>query len=211
MEYTTRLSRISEDLVLRLPKGKYRINCLRNHFDYIYLTKTLAEFKGKRFDGKRNHIKRFKKYFPEYEFIPLTAKYKNEALKLFETWFKSKGGPSPETKTLAHRSQKGALEEAFDHFKDLDLLGGAIINKGRFLGFILGSHLNPETISVHFQYGHPEIPGIFPALLHEAAKTTFSSYKLMNLEQDLGLMGLRKSKLSYHPLKLEKKFEVTLR
>lgn len=211
LKYTERISRASERFISKLPYKKYRIKCLRNHFDYIYQTQILADLKGKKFDGKRNHIKRFKKHYPDYEFIPLTPKHKEEALNLYENWFKGKGSFTPETKSLAYRSQRGALEEALINYEKLNLSGGAIFVKNALKGFIIGSPLNPETISVHFQYGHPEMPGIFQALLWEAANKTFSSYKYMNLEQDLGLPGLRKAKLSYYPLKLEKKFEVKLK
>jgi hypothetical protein len=78
-------------------------------------------------------------------------------------------------------------------------------------GFILGSRLNPETASVHFQYGDPSLRGISQTLLWEACNKTFSSFKYINLEQDLGIPGLRKAKLSYYPLRLEKKFEITPR
>ena len=35
-----------------------------------------------------------------------------------------------------------------------------------------------------------------------------SGFAFMNLEQDLGLLGLRTAKLSYHPLRLVKKYHV---
>lgn len=202
-----KISRASEDFLGRLPPKKYPLICLRSHFDYIYLSQTLAELKGRKFDGKRNHIKRFKRHFPEYEFVPLKASFKKESLELFEEWFKIRE-QSRFFPKLAHTAQKSALLTAFALFEELDLQGGAILIKNKLEGFFMGSGLNRETLSLHFQYANPNLPGIAQILLWEACNKTLKSYKYINLEQDLGIPGLRTSKLSYHPYKLERKFEI---
>jgi hypothetical protein len=180
---------------------------LRNQFDYIYETKILAELKGGKYDGKRNHIKKFKSRFPDYKFTPLRPEHKKEALDLFEEWFslrkKSRYFPK-----LAHDSQKTAVNNAFSYFNELNLIGGAIYIDNIINGFILGSFLSPEIISIHFMYGHPAIQGTSQVLLWKGCNKSFASAKYVNLEQDLGIPGLRKAKLSNYPLRLEKKFEI---
>jgi len=209
LKYAGRISRASGEFIFRIPIKNYKITPLRNEFDYIYSVKTLAELKGKIYDGKRNHIKRFQDRFPEYEFVKLDAKFKNEALELFEKWFSARKGSSYFSK-LAYNVQKTALSTAFSHYGELEFLGGAILINKALKGFILGSYLNPDTVCAHFSYTDPEIPGISQILLWEACRRTFSSYTYINLEQDLGIPGIRRAKLSYHPLRLEKKFEIRL-
>ncbi len=208
LKHAGKISRASEVFVRKLSRRPYRFKCLRNQFDYIYKTRDVAELKGRKFDGKRNQIKKFKSHFPEYEFTNLTPELKKEALELFEKWFDIRK-ESRYFPRLAHDSQKRAINLAFSNFKSLNLLGGALIAEKSLKGFILGSPLNKESVSVHFSYGDPSIRGTSQTLFFEAANKTFSSFEFMNLEQDLGIPGLRKMKLSYHPLKLEKKFEIT--
>lgn len=207
LKHAGRISRASEKFVSRLDPDAWRIKCQRGQCDYIYETKTISELKGKKYDGKRNHIKRFKNRFPEYKFILLTPEMKKEALALFEAWFtvrqESRFFPK-----LAYTSQKNALEESFRYMKELKLLGAGIFAEGKMKGFIIGSHINPEMISAHFSYGLPEAPGISQLLLWEACNHLFQDSKYINLEQDLGIPGLRKAKLSYLPLRLERKFEI---
>ncbi|NQT29522.1 MAG: DUF2156 domain-containing protein [Candidatus Saganbacteria bacterium] len=202
-----KISRVSEGFLSKLPKDKYHLSCLRDQFDYVYLTKILAELKGKKYDGKRNHIKKFKIRHPNYEFRPLKEDQKNEALALFETWF-SMRKHSRFFPKLAYSSQKEAVETAFVNFRELGLRGGALFVDNAMKGFVLGSALNNNTASIHFMYGYPSLQGTSQVLLWEACNKTFSDFTYLNLEQDLGIPGLRKAKLSYYPHKLEKKFEI---
>ena len=87
LQHTGRISRASEMVVALLPPDTYKLEPLRDHFDYIYETKTLAELKGKKYDGKRNHVKKFAQGNPGYEYRPLDPGHKAEALALFERWF----------------------------------------------------------------------------------------------------------------------------
>ena len=203
-----RISRASEMFVRQLPSNTYQTAPLRNHFDYIYETKALAELKGKKYDGKRNRIKQFRQRNPGYEYLPLNSSFKDEALALFERWFAVRA-ESKYFPRLAYTSQKAAVTAAFDNFSELYLIGGALLVEKKLRGFILGSLINPELVSVHFMYADPDFTGLAQTLLWEACNKSYNAYKFADLEQDLGIPGLRTMKLSYQPLKLEKKYEIT--
>ncbi len=209
LQHAGRVSRASEMFVALLPPGAFKTEPLRNQFDYIYETKALAELKGKKYDGKRNHVKKFRQRNPGYEYRPLGAADRNAALALFERWFAERS-ESKYYPRLAYTSQKAAVTEAFDHYDELGFSGGALLAAGQLRGFTLGSPVNPEMISVHFMYGDPELEGIAQTLLWEACNRTYQAFRYADLEQDLGIPGLRTMKLSYQPLKLEQKFEITL-
>lgn len=211
LNHTQKMSRLSENYTAEVKKlcatDKIQCSCLRSQFDYVYLTEKLSELKGKKFDGKRNHIRRFLKRYPENKFVSLEPKHKKEAQSLFEEWFKTRRETRHFTK-LAYNSQKRAIEMAFLLFDQLNFSGGALFADNKLMGFILGSPLNSEMISVHFAYGNPHIQGSSQLLLREACQKSFAKFKYVNLEQDIGIPGLRKSKLSWQPHKLERKFEI---
>jgi hypothetical protein len=207
LKHSRRISRASEDFLSKFPREYYQIFPLRDQFDYIFGRETLAELKGKKFDGKRNHIKKFQRRFPQYGFIPLDESLKTKALVLFEKWFSIRKQTKYFIK-LDYEAQKEALLLAFSNYDKLNLLGSAILIDRSVKGFILGSTLNRETIAVHFLYSDTDLPGISQTLLWEACNKTFNNYNYINLEQDLGITGLRAAKLSYHPLRLEEKFEI---
>ncbi|MDD5593627.1 MAG: phosphatidylglycerol lysyltransferase domain-containing protein, partial [Candidatus Margulisbacteria bacterium] len=149
LKQTGRISRASEMFVALLPPDLYKTSPLRNHFDYIYQTRDLAELKGKKYDGKRNHIKRFTARYPNYEYVPLTPAFKAEAMALFEKWFAVRE-ESRFFPRLAHTAQKGAIETAFKYFNELNLFGGALLIDKKLKGFTLGSAIREDLISVHF-------------------------------------------------------------
>ncbi|MFH1362334.1 MAG: phosphatidylglycerol lysyltransferase domain-containing protein [bacterium] len=209
LNHTGKISRATESFIEKVPLKKHKISCLRAQFDYVYETKTLAELKGKNFDGKRNHLKKFKKRHPAYTFVKLEPGHQEQARQLFEEWF-SLRKESRHFPKLAYDSQKEAINRSFENFAALKLLGGALFVDGQIKGFTIGSWLNSETIAVHFLYGHPSPQGIFQTILWESCNKIYNQAKYVNLEQDLGIPGLRKSKLSYYPIKLEKKFEIKI-
>jgi len=138
LKHIGKLSRVSSDFISHLPHGRYNCACIRSQFDYIYLTKDLAELKGKKYDGKRNHIKRFMKHFPDYKYELLSPDHKEAAFGLFEKWFEARKDSKFFPK-LAYLAQKSALEASFLNFDRLGLKGGAVFDHDRLLGFFIGS------------------------------------------------------------------------
>jgi len=202
-----RLSWISESMTAKVDATRTKITSTPELFDYLYRRSDLAEMKGSRYDGKRNHIKRFKAAFPDWVYQPLTMDTKIQALSIFDFWSTHKTD-SVSSHYAVKVVQRMAIERAFSAFNKLKISGGYVKSEGRMLGFIMGSRLNANTAVVHFHYGLPEALGIMPLLLQEAMRSTFSDYEFINLEQDIGIAGLRKSKLSYHPVDIINKYQI---
>jgi uncharacterized protein len=202
-----RLSRVSENFVNRLSNvSKYQITPLPDQFDYVYLTQEMAELKGQKFDAKRNHIHKFKNKFPDYQCHDVTASFFEPAMILFQQWSKKIAAAIPTE--FEGLEQRIALTNAFQHFGCCNFRGVYIESDGKVLGFNLGSKLNDNTFIIHFQFGLSEVPGIYQILLQEMCSRLQADFPLVNLESDLGIPGLRKMKLSYHPYKIEKKYEI---
>ncbi len=200
-----RLSRVSERFVSRLGPG-FSVREDRDNFDYVYLTEELASLRGKKFDGKRNLIKKFEKNY-RAEVRPLAETHVAGCLELLRRWEASSPEENREAdeKTLAAST---AIREALVNLSSLELQGIAVFIDGRVEGFCLGEKLNPETAVVHVELASRQVAGLNQFLNRESARTVWKEFKYINREQDAGLPGLRKSKLSYHPHRFVKKYDL---
>lgn len=205
------ISRASAQFVSKLSLEGIKISPLRDHFDYIYSLRALAELKGRKFDGKRNQIKKFKKQHPGYRFVPFDLNMRSEAFELFDVWCESRRrspGEAGKLPKLAYEAQRQALEIALENFNPLGLLGGALVVCGKLIALVIGSGLNETTACIQFMYVHPKVGPANQVVLWEACRSTFAPFRYINMEQDLGLNGLRRMKLSYQPLRMEEKYEI---
>ena len=184
----------------------YKITEIPEQFDYIYETKTLVDLKGTKFASKRNHIHKFMRSYSDFKYQRITREFKDKALELFDIW--SVDLKIDSIYEIPSARQRKALENAFDCFNCCGFVGGYIEAEGKFLGFILGSQLNANTFTIHFQYGLAEAAGVYQVLLQQLCAELQTQFTYVNLEQDLGLAGLRKMKMSYYPTHIEKKFIV---
>ena len=208
------MSRVPAQVAVRLPRGEYVVTPQRDSFDYVYRVQALAELKGKAFDGKRNHVRKFSRNHPQYEFRVLETSQLHRAAALFEAWTSARESGRPGNLAVAgmnHDCQRRALERAFEDYVLLGLIGGALLVRGEMQGFVVASRGTGDSVIAHFSYADARTPGVYQTLLWEACRRLFASFTYLNLEEDLGIPGLRKTKLSWQPLKLEEKFSVTLR
>jgi len=166
----------------------------RDYFDYIYRRLDLAELKGKRHQSKRNHVNKFKNNYT-YEYVELTPDIVPECLKLEEKW--RTDNTISDRETLLNESRSMTL--ALQNLEKLGGFGGAIRIDGRIVAFSFGSPINQDTFCVHVEKADTKIEGLYSAINQLFSAHIPEKYTYVNREEDLGIEGLRKAKLSYLP------------
>lgn len=178
----------------------------RAYFDYIYTQESLSTLRGRQLSGKRNHINAFKKMYPDWSFEKITAENIAECWQMNEEW-SARNEMSMGSGLLKERS---ALKSAFEHFFEENLSGGLIRVNGKVIAYSMGHPLNSDTFVVHFEKAFDDIRGAYQMINQQFALHCCEGYSYINREDDTGLEGLRKAKLSYLPHTLLKKYDVKL-
>ena len=194
------------DTLEALYPGAFRFHCDRDSFDYIYNIDDLADLKGRKFQRKRNHLNRFMEAHPGYTTEPLTDANKEEVEKLLADWFAQRLAVDP---TEDFHLERTALERALASHEQLGMEGLVLRENGEILAMTMGSALSDTMFDIHFEKAKLDVEGAYNAINYEFARYLRSRYpnlRYLNREDDMGLEGLRKAKLSYRPAMLLEKY-----
>ena len=83
-------------------------------------------------------------------------------------------------------------------------------NTGHNVQPLYGSPINTETFDVAVEKADANYIGAYTMVNNEFVKSLPSQYEFINREEDLGIEGLRKAKLSYHPTEILDKYTAKL-
>jgi len=183
-----------------LPRGGHVV-AEREHFDYVYKSHLLAELKGWRLDGKRAFVRKFHEAYPNWQFLPYEKHWLEGCERLLARWGEGKEndrGIQAEREAIAL-----VLENAFL----LGVAGGVLVVDGEVVAFSFGEKLNETTFVTHFEKADTRFVGCYQMINQQMAIHYIApSFLFVNREQDLGIEGLRKAKMSYAPFKFVKKY-----
>lgn len=177
----------------------------RNESDYIYLAENLITLSGKKYQSKRNLIKRFKDN-PDWAYEPITAENVNECIDLNQIWSDDKNVES----SKEMRIEIGAANTALAYLDALNLQGGLLRREGKVVAYSIGEPLTDDTFVIHFEKAL-DIKGCYQTINNEFAIHNCKGFKYINREEDTGSEGLRKAKLSYHPEIILDKYEAKIK
>ena len=198
-----RLSRVPEAFVARHGAG-LKAEEDPGNFDYVYSRPELAELKGKKYDGKRNRIRKFESTMG-HEYHALTGADVPGCLRLLEDWFEEKRNGDPYMK-----AEKKAIIRALASFEGLDLKGAVVKVGGRVEAFTMGGRLTTDTAVIPIEIANPGLVGLAQWINREFVRREWPDCAYVNREQDMNVEGLRKAKLSYQPVRLVKKYNLSL-
>ncbi len=182
--------------------GKFRIHSDRDDYDYVYGIEDLCELKGRKFQRKRNHLNRFKLTHPGYTVEPITDENTLQIQQMLDDWYTARQDGDGSHMYM----EQVAIQKALQYRKELQMEGLILLCKGSILAMTMGSALSDNTFDVQFEKAVDE--SAYVAINNEFANYLHAKYpklQWLNREDDLGIEGLRKAKLSYNPAFLVEK------
>lgn len=197
------------DLLNEMYPNKFEYIEERDLFDYIYDAESLRDLKGKKNQKKRNHINWFKKeYDGRYKIKKLEEEEDfKECLIVLKKWNEQK----EETDLLEDiKDEFIGIEKLLNNYNILKTkitIFGVYIDE-KLEAFSIGEMYTDDTVLIHIEKADGKIRGLYPFINQQFLIEVFPMAKFINREEDMGIEGLRKSKLSYHPIDFVKKYTV---
>ena len=179
--------------------GAFLIRVDRDGFDYVYAIDDLADLRGRKYQKKRNHFNRFQAEHPNYEIQPISPDNMAQAQQMVRDWYQVRTQEDPHGDYML---ESIAMKRAFQHYRKLGMEGIALLDGGDMLAVTMGSRLSADTFDIHFEKAREDVDGAYAAINCEFARYLRLKYpdiQYLDREDDVGVEGLRKAKLSYNP------------
>jgi hypothetical protein len=192
---------------LELPEEEYVVVPDRTYADYVYDAEKLRRFPGKNYHGKKNHLNAFRRtYEGRYRFSLMTSEQEQEIMDFLEEWKQGKED------TKEHELIDAEIQGIRFLMKHEDIfqykIGGVYIDE-KLQAFTIGNYSEIEDmVYIPVEKANSKIRGLYQYLCSEFLIQAFPNAGKVNREDDMGLEGLRKSKLSYHPIYLVEKYTI---
>ncbi|WP_295795369.1 DUF2156 domain-containing protein [uncultured Treponema sp.] len=192
---------IDSGLAENFPGIKISWNSDRNDSDYIYLAKNLAELPGQKFHKKKNHIARFMRLYEnrwEFRTFPQND-IADDIIYIEEKWLDEKSSSigNPDHALLL---EKKSITSAVEFHSALNIRGGVLYVDKKPAAMTLASPVSPQVLDIHFEKALSDYAadGAYSVVNNLFAKES-ENFLYLNREEDMGVEGLRKAKLSYKP------------
>ncbi|MCR4790178.1 MAG: phosphatidylglycerol lysyltransferase domain-containing protein [Treponemataceae bacterium] len=173
-------------------------NTDRNDSDYLYFSQELAELNGKDFHKKKNHLTHFiSEYGKSFKAVELeTEDDWQDALTVAYDWMDQNSDDDDEDL----EKELESIREAIENYSELNLKGMVIYIDDEPVAMTIASKISDQVLDVNFEKALSPFTdnGLYTAICSMFAKSQ-SEFLYLNREEDMGIEGLRKSKLSYRP------------
>jgi hypothetical protein len=99
-----------------------------------------------------------------------------------------------------------AIKQALDNFEALGFVGGVLRVANEIIAYTLGDALTDDIFMVHIEKAFADVQGAYPMINQQFVLASCMDYPFVNRQDDMGAPGLRKSKLSYQPVRIADKY-----
>ena len=188
------------DFLQRVFPGEFEFSGpMPERYDYICLREKIIALEGKEMRPKRQHLYQSPRFYPNHEYRPLEPGLFPECLQLLQQW-------SDNAEAIGHLQgadskvmERESISQVFNNWERFGAIGGAMFVDGKMVAFTYGVPINGNTFDLCVEKGDIAYKGVYTVVRHEFMQQIPEQYTYINLEEDLGLPGLRRAKSSYHP------------
>ena len=199
----------------RLSLDRFLVTPERDFADYIYRRSDLVALGGSDYGSKRNLIRQFTRAYP-FRYEILTAANCDAAARFVNEWQEKQ---KAENGILGFGAYCMACR-LLENLSALSLCGGLLFVNDTIVAATIGSlvpdFIYPDgkksaTVIVHHENALTEYKGAYQVINQQFCAHLPESVTCVNREEDLGIPGLRKAKLSYRPFLLIEKSRILLK
>ncbi len=176
--------------------------------DYLYLTEEFINLAGRINRKKRYDLDKFvTNYDGRYEYHDLTAENVHMCKDVIEGWCEGR-----DCAMCLFGCEKKTTYEVVELYSQVDAVGGVVTVDGVPCSFLIGTRMpcSCGCGAINFHKESKPITGLSIFSFIEFVKRNFADLKHVNLEEDIGLEGLRRFKRKMNPCDQLHKYAVTL-
>ena len=191
---------------LNLSEDKYLVEEQVDSRDYLYNGDAMRSLAGKKLHKKKNRVNAFKReYEGRYEYRRLCCSDSHDVWVFLDRWRQQKG---EEVEEHLDYEVKG-IHDILKNCSEFSIHMGGVYIDGQMEAFTIGSYNPVEHMAViHIEKANPEINGLYQFINQQFLIEEFPEAEWVNREDDMGLEGLRKAKMTYYPADYARKYLV---
>ncbi len=192
--------------LLKLDPEKYEVKEQEDMKDYLYDGDAMRTLAGKKLHKKKNNLNAFvKEYEDRTEYRRLCCSDRYDVWDFLDRWREGKGEDVEEH--LDHEIE--GIHQILNNCSILGVSMGGVYIDAKLEAFSIGSYNPYEKMAViHIEKANPQMRGLYQFINQQFLIHEFPQAILVNREDDLGLEGLRRAKMSYCPVGFARKYTV---
>lgn len=192
--------------ILKLDEKLFYSKEIEDAKDYLYSAESLKTLSGKKLRKKKNHINAFlRENEGNFYYETLFCNSSEKIWSFLKEWRIKKGENVEEHLDGELKGIKSILKNC----EALKVNMAGIFIKNKLEAFSIGSYNELEKMAIiHIEKANPNIRGLYPYINQQFLINEFPYAEIVNREDDLGIEGLRKAKLSYDPIGYARKYRI---
>lgn len=177
----------------------------RDNFDYVVSIPAITELIGSSFRNMRRRVNRFQTQYPDSEVVDLDIASEEHATEILNV-FDGRNKLSPES---SDQYERMALERLISLNSDFNFVAKGVRLETKLEAFMIAER-NRGSMLGHFWKANTEYDGIYHFLMRECCREfDAQGFREFNIEEDMGIEGLRSAKEVFNPTYL-KKYNISL-
>lgn len=196
VRFDTVTQRAAQRIASLMP-GRFAAQEVRDYAEYLYTYDRLANLPGREMASKRYDLRTLERDYGDRLRVEVLRPEHIDGVREFQRdWMENRVS---DDSSVQLEFENSCIRIGLDHYQALGLSGIVVFCDGRICGYAYGCALSPDCYDVIIEKGDRAIPDIYRLLNRDLVRMCLSPGTWVNREEDLGVEGLRRAKLSYKP------------